>query len=510
LNQEEGIRIKYQKNTLKFVLLIYSISCLLSSVFFIVVKWLELNNELQWKNVFMLLAVTLIEVIVFFFMYKGTVKSRVLNGEKLKVLKVVILLITYGHYLFVTLSMPFSEFWMGIFYFIILSALFLDVKMISVSVAMSFISEVIIFALRPELLPAKQNFTAEINIRIINILLTSLGILAFTMFGSRILKNADENEKQLKESNNNMINLFDKIGGFSDILLRSSNLLSSAVEGETISLQQVADTSLEVQQDTNIMLNKSKENAETLNNLLDTNETVNNKTRKAEELSDKLLSISTKNEISLGEALAIVKDIEGSIETTFQATKVLDEKSKQVDEILVMIGEISEQTNLLALNASIEAARAGEFGKGFAVVADEIRKLAESTNRSLSDAGAIVNELKDRIGFVEEYMTKNNEKIKYGYQVLDDTVINVQGMILELKIFGRDIKEISSSTNLLLDETKRVVSSNSNIYEFTESVIVKYNDIASAIHESASSTQEISTNAEELKNVAMEMNLLIK
>jgi methyl-accepting chemotaxis protein len=510
MEQEKSIIIDYQRRTLKFVLIIYSISACLAGILFTFMKFIGLYNEIKWPYLIAFIGLILIELLVFFILYKSANNTKNSFKKGLRRLKAVILIISYTNYLYLAFMVPSKELWISVFYFILLGALFLDIKMLITSILMSILCQIAVFTLNPLLLPEKQFFARELIVRIVDISLISFGIFIFALFASKLLKEVESNEATLKEKNTRISGLFEKISEFSKTLLGSSDTLLSIIEAENTTLQEISLTSEDITNDSNEMLNKSYKNNEILQTLLNINKSASTTISDTKAVSSELKIMSSDNEQSLKHTLNIIAEVMQGIKTTFEATKILEEKSRQMDEILTVIGDISERTNLLALNASIEAARAGEAGRGFSVVAEEVKKLAEHSQKSLNDIGYIVNEFIEKTHEVEKLVENNNEKMLSGNKLLNDTVDNIISMINKLKISDNNIEEVNQLINTLLSETKDVVSFNSDIVRTTENTINRFKLVAEAFNQSAITSEEIASSAEELKNTAFEMNKLTK
>jgi methyl-accepting chemotaxis protein len=502
--------LSFYEKTLKFVLIIYTISCLLSLLFFGVLKLTGLNPEITYSSLIILAILVSCYSIIFYICYRSTVTKNGFNQRAFTVTKAAILIITYVQYLFLNLAIPSKELWYVIFFFVILGALFFDIKMVIVSIILSIICQVIVFMANPAILPSNEMFLAEISMRTIAITLTLAGIYLIVHFSSSLLKDVSIKEEELNNDNKKLEALFKNISSFSETVMESTENLSAVIEEQTTSLQEVSSTSQSLSINSTDMLDKSEKNTEILNTLLHTNELVTSKVKYIEEESLDITNLADKNQVSQNETLLIIKDIKTSIEATFENTRILEEKSKEIDEILLLIGGISEQTNLLALNASIEAARAGEHGKGFAVVADEIRKLSENTQKSLNQVGSIVAELKNRINSLEEQMTDNNKKVSLGNDIIDGTVESSDKLISTLKSFNLSINDISNAASTLLTETKNVVEFNQTIGSITKNTISKYTTLNDNISQSAAASEEIEASANSLRDVAIEMNKLIE
>ena len=181
----------------------------------------------------------------------------------------------------------------------------------------------------------------------------------------------------------------------------------------------------------------------------------------------------TSNNIS-----ALLEELSNTVKSQDELNKKLQELSDsimQVKDVSLLIYDVADQTNLLALNAAIEAARAGEHGRGFAVVADEVRKLAESTQKSLQEIESRINLAMQNLGDISAAMTQNSQTfsdLSHEADTSKQSITTIQDFMLEVV---QNTSEQSKSSIAITKQTRGIINEFNEIDQllFKSSEVIK-------------------------------------
>ncbi len=369
---------------------------------------------------------------------------------------------------------------------LLLSVFYFDMGISIYTLVLVVISQGVMFALRPELIPGGP--TSNMMVRFFVYFMVGIGSITGSRATKELLqfaiKNHDQAQKglvSLQEIAKAVISSIQKLQGQTGeqdkVTVHMNDITqhqAAGLEEISASLEELSANSEAITQVAKDLYQELEITVESVNDLKDVND-------KVQTSSDSIVT-------SLNDVTGYSKSSTDQIEFTKNKFQILESKSREMSDFVQIINDIADQVNLLSLNAAIEAARAGDYGKGFAVVADEISKLAEATTQNAREIERII---KENQSLIDESSNAIEESVSI-MKSLNEAIIRIQ---VEITQVGNLINDIGVTI-------KTIKNLNVKIHDSSKVIENSTNEQRIATDESSKTTLDISESAQELVIVA--------
>ena len=314
----------------------------------------------------------------------------------------------------------------------------------------------------------------------------------------------------VEEKGGEMKKVLAEVQNLSEELATAGMTLSSVSENESASAEELAATSVQLVESSNMLSSKTDESMSNLGELSEWESVVTENVEKVEVAAKDLLDKSVENEKLLNDLHSINGEVSESMNATNEITKRLSEAVQEIGVTLSLISDISNSTNLLALNASIEAARAGEAGRGFAVVATEVGSLANSTQESLKVVQGVIERVQQNVREITAQVQENAAKMGKQNEYFENVFACMKDMTELMNISVNVIERMGEAHGKQAEVIKRTVSINQDIAESIRNENEQFNSINAMAEGNANDTTNVALQAGIINEMVDKMAMLLK
>ncbi len=389
----------------------------------------------------------------------------------------------------------------------ILSLLYLDMWVSIFACILVLILHTAMLVVAPQAIPLGDT-TSLLAVRYFGFIFFGIASVIAASVTSKLLQTSIDKEKQSQELSGNLHTVVAGVATQADLVAASSGqLLCSATESgkaaeqvsssvESLS-EAAAEGAVFATKTTELVRKVSVAVGKAGNNV----QLVNNQTVQFKNIVEDGLSAIKDQSSRMEES----KQAQNSVS---QAVYILNDKSKQIEEIVGLITGIANQTNLLALNAAIEAARAGEAGRGFAVVAEEVRKLAEESGQAAKNIAHLITEIQQGMNITVSEISRSNHINTEQEAAVKTTQERFGNIEQGAKNIAAAIHEVAALLQEVLGSTDEMVSNIEKISAVNEEYAASTQDITALSEQQAYSVNSIVNMARDLAGAAEELRTL--